>query len=139
VPRLGDLVTVLHYPTGVERGVVVCSHNTSANPGFQPRSLNSIAMQADDGAYFEYDPDQGCLSLNGLGTVYLKHSGEMEIHSGGNVTVTAANVTIQGGTITLQGNVHITGSLTVDQTVTFNKDGSIATHLTNDDGAGGGS
>jgi phage baseplate assembly protein V len=127
VPRLGDIVTVLHYPTGVERGVVVCSHNTSVNPGFQPRSLNAIAMQGDNGEYFEFDPDVGCLSINGIATLYLKSNGDMEVHTGGNLTatvggnatVTAANASVTAGSITLQGSVTIQGTLHVTSTSLF--------------------
>jgi phage baseplate assembly protein V len=139
VPRVGDTVTVLHYPTGIEDGVVVCTHNTSNNPGFQPRSLNAIAMQADDGSYFEYDPDVGCLSVNGVSTIYLKSNGDLTANVGGNATVTAATATVQAGTITLQGPVHITGTLKVDGVCTFAAGGSANPKISNQDGSGGGS
>ncbi len=116
-PRVGDNVIVAHFPTGIETGVIIASNPTPNNPGIKPRSLNSVAMQGDDKAYFEYDPDAGCLSINGISTVYLKAGGEMEIISGTNIKVnTTGDLTATvGGNLTA--NVTGTTTLTAANTV----------------------
>ncbi|MGD0178764.1 MAG: phage baseplate assembly protein V [Terriglobales bacterium] len=147
-PRVGDNVTVQHYPTGIESGVVVGGHNTSNNPCFPPHSLNSIAMQPDDGSMFEYDPDVGCLVVNGIGTLYFNAlgqaificGGDLDVTVGGNLNATVTgNVIITAPNISLNGNVEITGTLSTTGSVAFGAGGTIQTHLQNLDGAGGGS
>ena len=154
-PRVGDNVTVAHFPTGIEQGMVIGTNPTPNNPAFKPRSLNAVAMQTDDGAYFEHDPDAGCLSLAGIATLYLQSKGELSaaigttvtLTSGGTITVTAGGtvkntapkIKFNGVLNDSSGNVTIPGTLTVQQNVQFNATGSIATHLANNDGAGGGS
>jgi phage baseplate assembly protein V len=148
VPRIGDTVTVLHYPTGIENGVVVCSHNTQNNPGYQPRSLNAIAMQADDGSYFEYDPDVGCLSINGISTLFLSSNGDIQVNTGGNLTASvggslsatvSGSATLKASQIKLDGPVEITGTLKVDGVTTLAAGGTATPRLSNSDGSGGGS
>jgi phage baseplate assembly protein V len=146
-PRVGANVLVAHIGTGVERGLVLGSNPTENGGSVIPNSLNSLAMLADDGAQFEYNPDTGQLLVGGVatikivggGTITIVTGGDIDATAGGNANVTAATATIKAGSITLDGNVRITGTLTVVNTVTFQKDGTIATHLTNLDGAGAGS
>jgi phage baseplate assembly protein V len=148
-PRVGDNVLVAHFPTGIESGVVLGATPSSVNPGITPRSLDSIAMQADDGSYFEYEPNAGCLSMAGISTLYLQANGDAEIDPGGKLTInvggttmiiSGGNMTISGPTITLQGNVVITGTLDVKQFTTLEVGGATLTgHVANADGAGGGS
>ena len=168
-PRVGDNVTVAHFATGIETGVVIAANSTPQNPGVKPRSLNSVALQMDDSSYFEHDPDTGCLSINGIATLYFNAKGQIKIICGGdcdvtvggnlnasvtgNVEVTCTDLdatcsgeaTVTAPTITLKGNVEITGTLKVDETlevvgnVQFDSTGSIQTHLQNIDGDGGGS
>jgi len=138
-PRKGTNVLVGHLGTGVERGVVLCSNPTQNGGAVIPSSLNSMAMLADDGAQLEYNPDTGNLHVGGVKTIELIGGSAVTVTIGGDYDVTCANVTIKATTITLDANVHITGTLTVDQTVTFGQDGTIATHLTNLDGSGAGS
>jgi phage baseplate assembly protein V len=155
VPRLGTNVIVGHLGTGIERGVVLGTVPTQNGGAVIPDHINTAAMLFDDGTQISHNPMTGATQLVGSKTMLfvagsdialhsdgvqtIHCSGKCNITSGGDTVVTAANVTIVGGTITLAGNVHITGDLTVDGTVRFGQDGSIATHLTNDDGAGGGS
>jgi phage baseplate assembly protein V len=134
-PQIGDRVTVAHFPTGIERGVVLCSNQTGDNPCFTPNSLDSIAVRTIDGGYIEYDPDHGCFSINGVATVYINASGQVQIIAGGDLDVqTAANLnatvsgnlaatvsgtaTITAPNIKLAGNVEITGTLLVDGNTT---------------------
>jgi phage baseplate assembly protein V len=146
-PRVGANVLVAHIGTGIERGMVLGSNPTENGGAVIPNSLNSLAMLADDGAQFEYNPDNGQLLIGGVasvkvvggGTITIVTGGDVDVTAGGNANVTAANATVNAGTITLNGNVKVTGTLDVTNTVTFHKDGSIATHLTNLDGAGAGS
>jgi phage baseplate assembly protein V len=162
-PRIGDNVVVASFGTGIEMGTVIATNCTPNNPSFQPRSLNSTSTQFDDGSLFEYDPDAGCLSINGVATIYVNALGQVQIIAGGdidvttrgncnvtvsgnltasvtgNANVTAATATIQAATITLEGNVMVTGTLQVMEAVQFDSTGTIASHLTNLDGEGGGS
>jgi len=136
-PQIDDNVTVLHFPTGIERGVVVCSNNTLNNLSFKPRSINSIGVQGKDGSYFEYNPDKQCLSINGIATLYFNASGQMKIVCGGDLDATVSqnlNATVSGdlsanvsgsATITapnikLAGNVEITGTCQIDNNLTVN-------------------
>jgi phage baseplate assembly protein V len=144
--QIGDQVTVLHYPTGIEKGIVVCTNPTLRTPSFKPRSINSVALQSLDGSYFEYDPDQQCLSINGIATIYLKSSGQIQIVCGGdldatvtgNVEVSCKNLdatcsgeaTVTAPTITLKGNVEITGTLQVDNNLTVNGSTTTVQNLT---------
>lgn len=138
-PQLGDQAIVLHLPTGIEKGVMVCTTSNLRNPSFTPRSVNSVALQALDGSYFEYDPDKGCLNINGVTTVYLNSKGEIRIITGGDLNATVsgnltANVsgtaTVQAPSIKLQGNVEITGTLLVDNNVTVNGTTTTVQNLT---------
>jgi phage baseplate assembly protein V len=147
LPRVGTNVLVAHPGTGIERGLVLGSNPTENGGAIQPGSPNSVAMLMDDGCQLEYNPDSGELNVLGAKTITLAAGGDTLLYSEGNLTasvggtanITAGTAVIKAGTITLDGNVHVTGTLLVDNTVTFKKDGSIQTHLTNLDGAGAGS
>jgi len=163
VPRIGTNVIVGHLGTGIERGVVLGSSPTQNGGAVIPDHINTVAALFDDGTQISHNPTTGAFqmigpktalfavggdiammsdsvwTINCSGKCNVTSGGDCNINAGGNAFVSAANVTVQGGTITLQGNTHITGTLTVDDVVRFNKTGSIATHLTNNDGAGGGS
>jgi phage baseplate assembly protein V len=145
LPRVGANVLVAHIGTGIERGMVLGSNPTENGGAVIPNSLNSLAMLADDGAQFEYNPDNGQLLIGGVasvkvvggGTITIVTGGDVDVTAGGNANVTAANVTVKGN-ITLDGPVHCTQTLTVDSNVTFKAGGTIQSHLQNLDGAGGG-
>jgi phage baseplate assembly protein V len=126
-PRVGDNVTVLHLGTGIEQGIVIGSHGTDNNPVFTPNSLDSHAAAFEDGAFFEHEPQSSTCTLAGVGTLHLSiggqtliFSGSFTLNVGGAVTINAASATIKAGAITLDGPVHITKTLTVDGTSTFN-------------------
>jgi phage baseplate assembly protein V len=145
-PRLNDNVTVLHYPTAIEQGIVVCTNPTKNGGSIQPDSINSVAMLADDGSQFSYNPDTKTLAIQGVGTITISASGDTSIQSngnlnaivGGNLSASAnGSATVTAPTITLQGNVTITGNLTV-QGVTSLQLASANPHCTNTDGSGGG-
>lgn len=147
-PQVGDQITVLHFPTGIERGVAIATNHTPSNPALKPRSINAVAMQTLDGAYFEHDPDASCLSINGVASIYIKSNGQLvivtgsdvDITSSGNVNVTASGTaTVAAPNITLTGNVYISGTLYVNGYSTFNVGGTTnSSHIANADGAGGG-
>ncbi len=143
-PRIGDNVKVDHFATGIEVGTVESSNCTPQNPSFMPRSINSVAFQTDDRAFFEYNPDTGCLNINGVATLYFNAQGQIQIICGGdldatvrgslNATVTnnvkvsctdldatcSGEATITAPTIALKGNTTITGTLVVSGNVTVN-------------------
>ncbi len=109
-PRIGDNVTVLHFPTGIEMGTVIGTNCTPNNPSFTPRSLNATAIQFDDGAYIEYDPDVGCLSIPGVGTIYVNANGQIVIIAGGDIDVTTqanCNLTVTGNLV-----ANVSGDMT---------------------------
>ena len=137
-PRKGTNVLVGHLGTGVERGVVLCSNPTQNGGALIPSSINSMAMMADDGAQMEYNPDTGNLHVGGVKTIEFIGGSSVTITLGGPFNVTASDTTITSGTITLNGNVHITGTLIVDQPVTFSQGGNANPHIVNEDGTGGG-
>lgn len=164
-PQINDQVTVLYHPSGVERGIVVCTNNTPLNQCFAPRTIDAIAIQGLDGSYFEYDPGEGCLSINGIATVYINAQGQIQITTGGdldanvtgnlnatvggNVEVSCTNLdatasgetTINAPTITLNANnVIVTGVLKTDFIKPYQASTVIATpQVHNSDGSGGGS
>lgn len=114
-PQKNDQVTVLYNPSGVERGIVVCTNNTPLNQCFKPRSIDAIAIQGIDGSYFEYDPGEGCLSINGIATVYINSQGQIQITTGGDLDANVTdnlNATV-GGTLTatVTGHATVTSSL----------------------------
>lgn len=144
-PRVGDNVTVLHYPTAIETGVVICTHPTSNGGAIQPDSINSVALMGDNGEQMSYNPDTKTLALQGLGTVAISASGDTNQQSNGNMTVivggtfkvTAAQINLNGVLIDSGGNVTIPGDLTVLGNT--NLELTIANpHCLNTDGSGGG-
>jgi phage baseplate assembly protein gpV len=161
-PRVGDNVTVAHFPTGIETGIVIGTNPTPNNPGVKPTHLDAFGILYEDGSYHEYNPQSGCKSINGIATLYLNSQGEMQIISGSNISVTttgnltatvggsltanvtgaanvtAATATLQAGTISPIRNATVTGSLTVTGTTLLNGGGTATPHLSNTDGVGGG-
>jgi phage baseplate assembly protein gpV len=151
-----------HFPTGIETGIVIATNPTPNNPGVKPTHLDSLGILYEDNSYHEYNPQTGCLSINGIATLYLNSHGEMQIISGSNISitttgnltatvggnltatvtgaanVTAATATLQAGTFSLIGNTTVTGSLTVSGVTLLNGGGTATPHLSNTDGAGGG-
>ncbi len=144
-PRVGDNCLVAHMPTSIEMGTVIATNPTPNNPSFTPRSINAVALQTDDHAYFEHDPDAGCFSMNGVATIYVNAQGQIVIIAGGDINVTTqqnlniivtgnviatisgnltANVsgtaTIQAPNINLTGDVNVSGALTVGGNATVN-------------------
>lgn len=115
LPRIGDNVTALHDPHGIERAIAIGTNATTSNPTFTPSSLNAIAMKTENGAWFEYDPDSGILTVVGIAQLVLRTSGDAKVAIGGNLqafvggnlaakvtsqaTVTAAQITVTGPTI----------------------------------------
>jgi phage baseplate assembly protein gpV len=163
-PQLGDFVTTLHYPTGIEKSVCVCANPTDNTPSVLPRSVNAIAFQGTDGCYFEYDPDTGCLSINGIATVYLNAKGQIHIVTGGDLdadvtgklvanvgsdltatvggatTVTSTgNMTLKAPNIKLDGAVEITGAATLDSTLAVSSDTNVQNIIIHGTETGGGS
>jgi phage baseplate assembly protein V len=159
-PDIGDNVTVLHMPTGIEQGIVVCSNPTDNNPTFVPNSIDSHAMAGQDGSFFEHEPNSGTTTMAGIGHLHIQAGeallyfatenvqvsgnwtkqvgGTITINAGGQITVTAPMISLNGVLIDSAGNVTIPGTLTVKGNVAFEATGTIATHLTNLDGSGAG-
>jgi phage baseplate assembly protein V len=111
-PRVGDNVLVAHLPTGIEMGTVIATNCTPNNPSFVPRSLNAVGFMGDDGSYHEYDPDTGCLSINGVGTIYVNANGQIVIIAGGDMDLTTKanlNIVVQGNAV-----ATVSGSLTAN-------------------------
>jgi phage baseplate assembly protein gpV len=134
-PRIGDNVTTLHFPTGVEQGIVIAANGTGNNPVFVPNSIDAIALATENGAYFEHEPQSGTLTIAGVqslhlsingdtisysgGTWHLTVGGDLTAQVGGTATITAPSISLNGTTIDKAGNVHIIGTLTVDGTSEF--------------------
>jgi phage baseplate assembly protein gpV len=154
-PRIGDNVTTLHFPTGVEQGIVIAANATANNPSFVPNSIDALAVATENGAYFEHEPQSGTLTVAGVASFHLSINGDVISYNGGTWHLTvggdlqaqvggAANITANGSAtikapaITLDGPVTVTKTLTVGGNVTFEGQGTIAAHLQNLDGAGGG-
>jgi len=138
-PKVGDDVCVTMLPNGSEDGFVDGSFYNTGNP---PPTVDPDCHHTTfaDGTIIEYvEALPATVGRAGrAGQLRVKSAQPINITSGA-VMVIAPSVTIQAPSITLQGNVHITGTLTVDDNVSFGKGGSIATHLTNNDGQGNGS
>jgi phage baseplate assembly protein gpV len=164
LPRIGDNVTVLHDPHGIERAIAIGTNATTSNPTFTPSSLNSIAMKTENGAWFEYDPDSGILTVVGIAQLVLRTSGDAKVAIGGDLqafvggnlaakvtnqaTVTAAQITVTGPTIfkspvvfeqgfSASGGATATG--TINGLLVVNGTASCTTRFSNADGSGGGS
>jgi phage baseplate assembly protein V len=156
-PRLNDNVTVLHYPTAIEQGIIVCTSPTGNGGAIQPDSLNSIAMRSDDGAQFSYNPDAKTLAIQGVTTVHITAAGDITIQANGNLTahigsqavwnvpefVINGNLLVNGNISTNggeggDGSIGITGGLNVAKPVYFAEGGTAKPHLINDDNSGGG-
>jgi phage baseplate assembly protein gpV len=136
-PRIGDNVTVLHFPTGVEQGIVIAANATGNNHSFVPNSLDAIAVATENGAYFEHEPQSGTFTMAGVqslhlsingdvisyngGTWHLTVGGNLQAQVGGTATITAPSISLNGVTIDSAGDVHIPGTLTVDGTSEFKK------------------
>ena len=142
-PRIGTNVIVGHLGTGIERGVVLSTVPTQNGGAVIPDHINTAAVLFDDGTQISHNPETGAFQVVGPKTalfavggdiammsdgVWTIHcSGKCNVTSGGDCNIIAGgNVTVKGGTITLQGNVHVTGSLTVDQDITGNANESIS-------------
>jgi phage baseplate assembly protein V len=146
-PRTGDNVTVLHFPTAIETGVVVCTNPTSNGGAIQPDSINSIACRGDNGEQFSYNPDSKTLAVQGCGTIKISASGDVSIQANGNLTmpvgstmkVTATTINLNGVIIDANGNVTIPGNLTIVGTTTMLQLAIATPHCQNTDGSGGGS
>jgi phage baseplate assembly protein gpV len=159
-PDIGDNVTTLHLPTGIEQGIVVCTNPTDNNPTFVPNSIDSKAFGGSDGSFFEHEPNSGTTTVAGVAHLHIqageslvyvttemmqvsgtstKHvGGTITLSAGGQITVTAPMISLNGVMIDSAGNVTIPGNLTVNgttnlQTTTANP------HCVNTDGSGGGS
>jgi phage baseplate assembly protein gpV len=153
-PRVGEQVKVSHGPTGIEQGVVESAVHSTTNPIFVPTSLDSIAMKGDDGAYFEYDPPSGILTMTGVAESHVVTKGDLLAQVGGSLkasvggaltatvtgqaTVTAQLINLNGVQIDSSGNVTIPGNLTVIG-VTNLKMTFANPRAENADGSGGGS
>jgi len=158
-PDIGDNVTVLHLPTGIEQGIVVCTNPTSNNPTFVPNSIDSKAMSGQDGSFFEHEPNSGTTTIAGVAHLHIQAGeslmylateniqvsgnwtkqvgGTITINAGGNVKITAPQINLNGVLIDSSGNVTIPGTLTVKGTTTMAL-ASASPHCLNSDGSGGG-
>jgi len=138
-PKIGDDVCVTVLPNGQEEGFVDGSFYNANNP---PPTIDPDCHHTTfaDGTIIEYTEALSAVvgRTARAGQLRIKSQQPINIISG-NIVVTAPMITLNGVTIDSSGNVHIPGTLTVDGSVRFNASGSIATHLTNDDGAGNGS
>jgi phage baseplate assembly protein gpV len=81
----------------------------------------------------------GGITVTTGGAISITAGGAVTVTAAGTVTVTAPLINANGVQIDNGGNVTIPGTLTVKGNVIFKAQGTIATHLTNEDGAGGGS
>jgi phage baseplate assembly protein V len=159
-PDIGDNVTVLHLPTGIEQGVVVCTNPTDNNPTFVPNSIDSKAIGGSDGSFFEHEPNSGTTTVAGVAHLHIlagesliylttemvqvsgtstKHvGGTITLSAGGQITVTAPMISLNGVLIDSSGNMTIPGNLTVKGSTTMQL-AQASPHCTNTDGSGGGS
>src|SRR5260221_3363532 len=109
-PRVNDNVTVLHPATGIEQGVVACSTPSANSPLYQPTHLDSIAMASEKGAYFEFEPNSGILTVTGVAELHLVTAGAFLAQIRGtteetvvaSAQVVAAAATGEAGSITLE-------------------------------------
>jgi|SRR5215472_2253019 len=158
-PDIGDNVTVLHMPTGIEQGIVICANPTDNNPTMVPNSIDSKALSGSDGSFFEHEPNSGTTTVAGVAHLHIdageallyfdnemvqvtgawtKHVGAtITINAGGNVTITAPMISLNGVTIDSAGNVAIPGTLTVKGN-TYLDLAFADPHCENIDGSGGG-
>ncbi len=135
-PRVGDNCLVAHMPTSIEMGTVIATNPTPNNPSFTPRSINAVALQTDDNAYFEHDPDKGCLSINGVATIYINAQGQIVIVAGGDIDVTTqanCNLTVTGNLVAnISGDMTatVTGNATINASaITLNAPTTIVTGI----------
>jgi phage baseplate assembly protein V len=162
-PRNNSNVIVLHLPTGIEQGVVICTTATDNGGALIPDHIDSHVMAFEDGAAFGYNPQSGVLNVIGVnqinvgagGTVSLYAGGALllqvsgnvvktvggtiTISAGGNITITAPQISLNGVLIDSSGNVTIPGTLTVKGITQLQAGGTATPKLTNQDGSGGGS
>jgi phage baseplate assembly protein V len=147
-PRLNDNVTVLHYPTAIEQGIVVCTNPTSNGGSIQPDSLNSIAMMGDNGEQFSYNPDTKTLAIHGVGSINITVAGDTYLQTNGNLTAkvgggadleAGGTVTLKGSQVIINCDCHIKGKLTVDGVTLLDAGGTATPNLINADGSGNGS
>jgi phage baseplate assembly protein V len=158
-PDIGDNVTTLHLPTGIEQGIVVCTNPTDNNPTMVPNSIDSHAMSGSDGSFFEHEPNSGTTTIAGVAHLHISAGesltyltteniqvsgdwtkqvgGKITINAGGNVQITAPLITLNGVTIDSGGNVSIPGNLSVAG-VTNTKQTYADPNCVNADGSGGG-
>ena len=159
LPNIGDEVHVLHFPQAPETGIVLGATFNDMNPAPQlvgaQRSGNGSPNDSvphtvsgpyahhtlfADGTYEDYNPETSIKTTNTQGAINTVTVGPYTITSTNPITITSSgNITVNGVIIDPNGNMTIPGTLTVKGNVTFQASGSIATHLTNNDGAGGGS
>lgn len=146
VPEVGEMVWVLHPPRARVRGLILGSVYTVHNP--PPYNVGSTrGMVFKDGTFMIYDYKNNTYQINIKGkwtivtTDAISMSGgtTISITAKGNITVTSqSQINLNGVIIDANGNVKIPGNLEVVQNVQFDAGGTINTHLTNIDGAGGG-
>lgn len=162
-PRNNSNAIVLHLPTGIEQGVVICTTATDNGGAVIPQHIDEVVSVFEDGAAIGYNPQSGVFNLVGVNQITIGAGGTVSLYSGGSlllqisgavnakvggaitisagatVQITAPMINLNGVTIDQAGNVMIPGTLTVKGNVTLQSTGTIATHLVNADGAGGGS
>ncbi len=158
-PRIGDNVTTLHNPTGIEQAIAICTNATDNNQTFIPNSLDAIAMSGEDGSYFEHEPNTGTTTMAGIRNLHIKTTGDAVIYIDGNemrqiggaiteqvgatITITAGGVitlnaptfVINAPTITLNGDTTVTKSLTVKGFTDLQGGGQANPHMLNEDGS----
>lgn len=159
-PDIGDNVTVLHLPTGIEQGVVVATNPTDNNPTFVPNSIDSKALGGSDGSFFEHEPNSGTTTVAGVAHLHISAGesliyvttemmqvggnstkqvgGTVNLNAGAQITVTAPMISLNGVLIDSSGNVTIPGNLTVKGSTSM-QSATANPHCTNTDGSGGGS
>lgn len=135
VPVPGEAVWVLMQGKSQYRGVILGSAYTdNCPPPFNSTTVRG--MKFSDGSYIIYDAATGGTS----GNYQISLAGQANITAGTTLTITTkSNTTVNGVIIDTNGNMTIPGTLTVKGNVTFQAGGTIQSHLTNLDGAGGGS
>src|SRR5258708_8818989 len=126
-PQVGDEIVTLHMPTGIERAIAICSKPNPQNRNFLPGGIDCVSYQGLDGSYFEYDPVEGCLSINGIKTCYFNCAGgqleavmgQLDIEDSGDCNITVGknlNATVSGNLL-----AKVTGTAELDAASTIIK------------------
>lgn len=163
-PDIGDNVTSLHLPTGIEQGIVICTNPSDNNPTFVPNSIDSKAFGSGiDGSFFEHEPNSSTTTVAGVTHLHVQAKeavlyfdnemtqvsgawtkevgGGITINAGDIVKITAPTINLNGVLIDSSGNVTIPAGMKLKVDFIYASGASEPTgvpHVKNQDGSGAG-